>query len=144
MRTHRSFGSPPGSDPMDGWPCLHILSRAGKHKKREEQVMRKENLKTGGTCYCDHLRWLMDSPKLDRAKLIHGSVWSVPGQCRIGHAWIEIADDIVIDLTIDYTGSRNKYYDHAKARVEQRYTRHDAMRKALKTGHFGPWIPKKG
>lgn len=104
--------------------------------------MKKE---IGGTCYEDHFRWLLNMPKTleDDVRLVHGSVWSFPWKRRIDHCWIELGGgDVVIDLTINFTGRAEKYYKIAKALVGQKYTKSEAVKMAVKTKHYGHWEAK--
>lgn len=95
---------------------------------------------TGGTCYEDAWRLVsdVDSKGIKDFMLVHGTVYSVPWRKRIGHAWVETGD-IVIDLTMNFVGQKERYYEMGNAKVDNRFTAIEAAKMGLLTRNFGPW-----
>ena len=105
-----------------------------------DNAMKKEE--TGGTCYQDAFKMVVDMPDevSKGVMLVHGTVYSTYFKRRIDHAWVEMGHgDVVIDPTIKFANRADKYYDFAKAEVVGKYSKLEASKWALKTGHYGPW-----
>ena len=74
--------------------------------------------------------------KTKKGSLVHGKITTVSGV--IGHAWVE-TNSKVYDPCAGVTVSKKEYYEFASAVPERKYTAHEAMLLAVKTGHWGPW-----
>lgn len=77
--------------------------------------------------------------------LVHGAPRGAGeiGGKRIGHAWVEVFDELVIDWTINVQHPllRRDYYrigDMQDCHV-RRYTPREARGWLLREGHYGPW-----
>lgn len=78
--------------------------------------------------------------------LVHGTPLGHAGEVagiRYAHAWIELGDLLVVDLTMSGrpTMPRALYYRAAsltEAHV-RRYTADEAARLLCSSGHYGPW-----
>lgn len=57
------------------------------------------------------------------------------------HAWIELGDDVVLDVANGSTDvvRREVYYAAGTVRDVVRYTREQARAAMVETGHYGPW-----
>lgn len=99
--------------------------------------------KSPGDCYQAAFDTMLHYPAGD-LRLAHGTC---TGQGPIagvafGHAWLELADGT---LVFDVANGRHAvlakaaYYRIGKCRKVKLYTRHEAMRMAVKHRHYGPW-----
>ena len=72
--------------------------------------------------------------------VIHGSVLQSSGN-RIDHAWVELGDDKVIDRcsAVDLDIAKEDYVRKTQAVEEARYSVEQALVRAVKSGHWGPW-----
>lgn len=105
-----------------------------------EQLIELAEALTGGTCYEDAGRMIMDE-KVKNAVLVHGRpTLKTSPYTEFGHAWIE-DDDVVIDPSVDVVMRRERYYEIGKIDYRKNlvYDRDSALKWMLVTGHFGPW-----
>lgn len=98
---------------------------------------------TGGDCYESAFRQISHfaNQEIYDFSLVHGTVYSVPWEKRIGHAWIETGD-IIIDATINFAGRKENYYKIGNATVDKRYTTKEALEMVVEKGTYGPWNDK--
>jgi hypothetical protein len=91
--------------------------------------------KRQGCCYELAMRVMTDQPGAERFTLVHGSVVtaSYGPSIRIDHAWIELPDGRIFEPGTKTYGP----LPHAVA--NHRYSRLEACRIAVATGHYGPW-----
>ena len=98
----------------------------------------------GGNCYQVAFDCLMDlGSNDDNVRLVHGVV---TGQGAIEgieycHAWVEDGDE-VIDGTMPPKYRilpKDIYYALGNVGITKKYSRKQALAKALFTGHYGPW-----
>lgn len=76
------------------------------------------------------------------AMLVHGS-WHGPGAPRrIGHAWVEWESEVGPRVWEPITGriyETEAFYAWTAAEIEVAYTKAEASREMVKSGHFGRW-----
>ena len=72
------------------------------------------------------------------AVLVHGSIDGGTALGRIGHAWLRLADGRVWEPTQARVYGP-EWLEWADARDEAEYDLHDARRRTLTSGHYGPW-----
>lgn len=77
----------------------------------------------------------------DGTLLIHGSIDGGPGTLgRIPHAWLRLGDGTVWEpINGDVFRDNRAYRAWASARLERHYTKDEARRLVLDSGHYGPW-----
>lgn len=96
-----------------------------------------------GRCFEAAIHALAEHP---RGTLVHGTPLGHAGEVagiRYAHAWVELGDLLVVDLTMSGrpTMPRALYYRAAsltEAHV-RRYTVDEAARLLRASGHYGPW-----
>jgi hypothetical protein len=97
-----------------------------------------------GDCYEVHGRFIMDGvlnkSLLSDTHLCHGSVFA-PDVGRHGHCWIELGNDVVMDISNGHSfiGRRDEYYRVGQVKSVKRYTPEEARNMVLKYGHWGDW-----
>ena len=96
-----------------------------------------------GRCFEAAIHALRQNP---RGVLVHGTPLGHAGEVagiRYAHAWVELGDLLVVDLTMNGrpTMPRALYYCAASLIEEhvRRYTADEAVRLLRATGHYGPW-----
>lgn len=95
-----------------------------------------------GECYRDAAEFLL-SHDLAGAKLVHG-IATLRGSdppVRMGHAWIELGDDVVVDPSAGYVGRAAPYYIRGDVHGHEcrRYDAREARKAILEHRTFGPW-----
>lgn len=93
-----------------------------------------------GLCFANVNRWnARYGAKTDR--VVHGKVTNAEGK-TFDHAWIERANDTVVDPTTGVVLSKEKYYALLKAQPEASYDSTTAIRNQIRARHHGPWTPQ--
>lgn len=91
--------------------------------------------KRTGRCYELAWRTVLES---DGLTLVHGQCNGPEGQV-IDHAWIECSDGSVLDEVLNASFAGDEYARKYGAIVIRRYSKEEAAKKSLETGHYGPW-----
>ncbi len=100
-----------------------------------------------GDCFELSANFMIDTCCFDEEKqkafrLVHGKpTLTVPPYIQYGHAWILLTDTQVLDLTIQRSAPKDRYYAKGRIKEEDCFVYTFAEMKALvnKTGHLGPW-----
>jgi hypothetical protein len=79
----------------------------------------------------------------DDARLVHGSV-APDGESRRAHAWVEFADGLVWDGLTRRFYEGESYRAALRAEAGHSYSRVEAARLLLRSGHPGPWDDTAG
>ena len=72
--------------------------------------------------------------------LCHGTVWH-PDVGWHGHSWIELNEDVVIDISNGHHAvlRREVYYEIGKVKDVKKYDVERAIELMLEKGTYGPW-----
>ena|ERR1039458_1250582 len=96
--------------------------------------------KRQGRCYELALRVMLHEPSAERLTLVHGRISQIKNDdYLIDHAWIELNDGRIYDPVLDKHTPQDEYVRTRGAVIERQYPRAEAIRVAVKTGHYGPW-----
>lgn len=95
-----------------------------------------------GNCYGKALDRLLKLKNASHWRLVDGFAF-VGGTVRGKHAWLRRPDGRVWDPTVNACVTTEEYQAACHALPVREYTRGQAARLALKTGHCGPWYSEK-
>lgn len=107
--------------------------------ERPEKLVKK--MPSPGHCYEVSFEFMIEHPLGTKATLVHGTVRNVimDQKKRIDHAWVEVGEAVWDNAYFDQFVPRDAYYRMSDAIVEKRYTQQQAIKTALKHGHYGYW-----
>jgi hypothetical protein len=83
-----------------------------------------------GRCYELAWRATVEEPGSEQFTLVHGRT------AFGGHAWVWLPDGRIYDPTLDCHLTKDEYVG---AIAEATYTREQALKALIITGHYGPW-----
>jgi hypothetical protein len=103
-------------------------------------------MKATGDCYRANAKLhtaLTEELGVTSALLCHGTVTGTAGAAKgisFGHCWVELGG-LVLDNSNgkEHAVPRELYYEVGNVRDVKRYTRLEAAREMVRTGHWGPW-----
>lgn len=93
-----------------------------------------------GLCYTTAFRWAREAED-DGWVIVHATVLSEKAGKRTDHAWCE-RGDLVVDLATPVGArvfGRERYYRVVPPKVRMVYSCEDAMLRAIRDRHDGPW-----
>lgn len=91
-----------------------------------------------GRCFEGALKALLALPGDSGATLVHAGVWNPRLACQMGHAWVEVGG-LAVDGARCEALPLDLYRAVARVTVEVRYTRREALERALAAENYGPW-----
>lgn len=100
------------------------------------------NIAKTGDCYEAAGKFVLNNQStLPDLKLVHGTITSNKEIGPAGHAWAEMGNDVVFDMSNghEFVGRKEDYYRHHKIKDVVPYSPDDAIQKMLEQEHYGPW-----
>jgi hypothetical protein len=107
-----------------------------------------------GYCYGRAFGWMQAQSEYWRrrqvraplagVRLIHGTVVGPGEPGRMGHAWVELPDDVVFDGVAQGFYTRESYYRVMAAKPLVSFSWTAAQRQRRQQGHYGPWHQVEG
>lgn len=94
-----------------------------------------------GDCYDVHGKAIIEMPpEYGNTLLCHGVVWHAKTGWH-GHCWLELNEDVVLDMSNGHQSIMRKeaYYAAGKVRDVRSYTAEQAMKMMSTKGTYGPW-----
>lgn len=92
-----------------------------------------------GECYAQAYNYAFHH-RNNEYKIVHGIVTDDVGLQRpIGHAWVEISDEILFDGVVQRFYRRNGYYERRNAEPRCALAGLEVIVEMMRRGHFGPW-----
>jgi len=90
-------------------------------------------------CYARTVKYVLDHPRIDGLRLVHGVISHAPQFVPLDHAWVELPGDVVFDGVVQAFFTRASYYAVMGAVPMDSYTGSEARRLVAEHGHPGPW-----
>jgi len=110
--------------------------------------MSKLQIKENGECFVKAAEYMQRNATTDKdcvLKLVHGIVDNQLDGKPMSHAWIEIENRIVIDVSGKnlVQAFKSQYYGIGNVRNEVKYNLLEMQEKLVETEHYGHWdLPK--
>jgi hypothetical protein len=95
--------------------------------------------KRGGRCYELALKIMLYEPGAELFTLVHGRLDRPWSDGNAHHAWIELNDGRVYCTTWKKYEPADGYARRWGAVADRRYTKAEAVKLMLASGHYGPW-----
>ena len=73
------------------------------------------------------------------SELVHGSIHGYGAPRRIGHAWLNLPDGTVWEPITAKVYDKDAWTAYARAREERVYTKDQAAKELIGSGHYGRW-----
>jgi len=91
-----------------------------------------------GRCYELAFSFVKDFDDVE-GELVHGTIYVPKDEKRIHHAWVELKSGLVYEPVTNSIFEKKFFYKVFKPQDQKRYTRKEAMIKAVTSKHYGPW-----
>jgi hypothetical protein len=90
-------------------------------------------------CYARTVKYVLDHPRIDGLRLVHGVVSHAPLFIPLDHAWVELPGEVVFDGVVQAFFTHASYYAVMAALALDTYTAAETRRRVAAHGHPGPW-----
>lgn len=90
-------------------------------------------------CYPKTVKFVLDHPKIEGMRLIHGIVSHAPHFVPLDHAWVELPGEIVFDGVVQRFFTRRSYYAIMSAVALDTYSSAETQRLVVTQRRPGPW-----